>query len=55
MQHLRNIANSKMRSTQFTAFRNKALPFARRLKCVVSASSVQDAGIVRLYQCSETV
>jgi len=44
-----------MRSTQFAAFRNKALPFARRLKRVVSANSVQDAGIVRVCQCSETV
>jgi hypothetical protein len=43
-----------MRSTQFAAFCNKALPFARRSKRVVSANSVQDAGIASVCHCSET-
>jgi len=44
-----------MRSTQLAAFRYKALPFAGRLKCVVSANSVQVVGIVSVCQCSEAV
>jgi len=41
-----------MRSTQCSAFRDKALPFARRLKCVVR---VQVVGIVSVCHCSATV